>query len=51
VTILKSDLEKQYLCNSSEQLIDDYLPPLIAYLKHGGGVAAAIVRKGGGIIQ
>ena len=35
----------------TEQKVDVVVNPANSYLKHGGGVAGAIVRKGGNIIQ
>ena len=35
----------------TERKVDVIVNPANSYLKHGGGVAGAIVRKGGKIIQ
>lgn len=35
----------------TERKVDAIVNPANSYLKHGGGVAGAIVRKGGKIIQ
>lgn len=35
----------------TERNVDVIVNPANSYLKHGGGLAAAIVRKGGQIIQ
>jgi hypothetical protein len=37
--------------NITERNVDAIVNAAKSYLKHGGGVAAAIVRKGGEIIQ
>ena len=43
IRLIKGDITDQH--------VDVVVNPANSYLKHGGGVAGAIVRKGGKIIQ